>query len=431
MKQRLTLAAHALQLHGHPRAAWLLASALAVMTARDTEALRLLAWLATENDDRARALSLCREVLERCPEDAEALRVLGHLCLSGGEPAEALAYFERHDRLTVGQSTIARMYRHAPLDSDRAELRVPYYSRLEGVLADTAYWSIMTDAGTVHSADTHGRNLGNSPFVRGRISPDESTVIASFRPPSVEIGEECIFVGGDENYSHWLFRNLLKLCSLEAERLVYTLPWLLNSDLSAFQVEYLDMLGVGPERRVLVDRGQVVRCQRLVVPALLTSRGMIAQGIEWLRERLARFMAPIGPAEELIYVSRRDARWRHVANEDELYARLKPLGFRMIVPGRLSVAEQIGHFSGAKIVVCVHGAALTNMIFTPADAAIIEINSSALARMDDFHRIAQARGQRMVSVISKRYTAPQETVNVNADYYADIEAVVREVERSL
>jgi capsular polysaccharide biosynthesis protein len=191
------------------------------------------------------------------------------------------------------------------------------------------------------------------------------------------------------------------------------------------------MLGVGPERRVLVYRGQVVRCHRLVVPALLTSRAEIAQGVEWLRERLAPFMTPIGQADGMIYVSRRDARWRHVANEDELYARLQPLGFRMIVPGRLSVAEQIGHFSGAKIVVCVHGAALTNMIFTPADASIIEINSSALARMDDFHRVAQARGQRMVSVISKGFTAPQETVNVNADYYADIDAVVREVERSL
>jgi capsular polysaccharide biosynthesis protein len=355
--------------------------------------------------------------------------VLGKLYLDGGELQAALAHFARRDGLVPGGTTLTRLYRQQQLDAELAKRQAPYYVRLQHVLADTAYWSIMTDAGIFHSADTHGRNPAKNPFVQGRVSSDALDVVASYPEPSVVVERECVFVGGDENYSHWVFRNLLKLACLDEEGLLDSLPWLLNRDLSAYQLEYLEMFGVGPDRRVLVDRGTVIRCESLVVPALLAWPQVIAHGVRWIRRRLSPYLIAPDAASRLIYVSRRDARFRHVVNEDALYDRLRPLGFRMIVPGRSSVAEQIKAFSGARLIVGVHGAALANIVFAPDRAAIVEINSSSMAMMDDYRRIARAVGQRMATVTSQTYADPHQPVHVNSSYLVDVEAVLRRVEK--
>jgi len=431
VKQRIVDAALALQRRNFRKAAWALAALLALASRRGDDALRLLARLATENGDLERARAICAELLEKCPDDESALVVLGKLSLAAGDTQRALACFERHARLTVGPRAVTRLYRQQHLDLERAQRGAPYYRALEGVFVDTAYWSIMTDSGILYARDVHGRNMANSPWVQGRISSDGEYAVASYAEPQVTVPEACILVGGDENYSHWLFRNLLKLVALEADGLVDALPWLLNRDLTSWQIAYLEMLGVEVDRRVLVERGQVIRCRKLVTPALLTNPAAIAAGIEWIQRRLAAHRVPAASANALLYVSRADARVRHVLNENELLERLKPLGFRVVMPGRLSVADQIREFSAARAVVAVHGAGLTNIVFTPPQAAIVEINSSLLARMDDFRRIARARRQHMATVVSDRYSGARDAIHVNSDYYVDVDEVVREVERCL
>jgi capsular polysaccharide biosynthesis protein len=421
--------AERLQARGRTRAAWLAASCFAALTRRDTEALYLLGRLATENRDAARIRAVCEEILAASPDDTEALEVLGKLCMDAGQLDAALAHFARRDAIVSEGTALTRLYRHQDLDAGRMKRQVPHYVRLEHVLVDTAYWSIMTDGGVFHSADTHGRSPFNNPFLRGRVSSDGGLVVASYPAPSVAIERECIFVGGDQNYSHWVFRNLQKLACLEDDGLLDRLPWLLNRDLSAYQLEYLEMLGVGPDRRVLVERGAVIRCERLVVPALVTWPQVIAMGVKWIRRRLSPYMVAPGAASGLIYVSRRDASVRHVANEDELYDRLRPLGFELIVAGQLSAREQIRAFSGARLIVAVHGAALANMLFAPDHAAIVEINSSAKASMDDYRKIARAMGQRMATVISHTYADPREPVHADSSYRVDVEAVLEQVAR--
>jgi capsular polysaccharide biosynthesis protein len=136
-------------------------------------------------------------------------------------------------------------------------------------------------------------------------------------------------------------------------------------------------------------------------------------------------MAPPAEADAFLYVSREDAGFRHVVNEAELFEELEPLGFRKIVPGRLGVAEQIREFSAASMVVAVHGAALTNTVFSPAHAAVVEINNSKLQSMDDFRRIAKAVGQRFQTIVSDVYADPHAPAHVNSNYVVDIDEVLR------
>ena len=99
-------------------------------------------------------------------------------------------------------------------------------------------------------------------------------------------------IGGDENYSHWLFRNTLKMCSLDRAGLLFSLPWLVNSDLQPYQLEYMQLLGQTPERLLKVERHTVVRCARVLVPALLVSKQAVRQGVQWLRKKVAHLCVP-------------------------------------------------------------------------------------------------------------------------------------------
>ncbi|WP_310621073.1 glycosyltransferase family 61 protein [Flexibacterium corallicola] len=74
-----------------------------------------------------------------------------------------------------------------------------------------------------------------------------------------------------------------------------------------------------------------------------------------------------------IYVCRQDAKIRQVLNEQKLIDLLGSYGFEVVTPGNLSHKEQVKVFSEAKIVVGVHGAGLTNLMFTQPEGHVIEI----------------------------------------------------------
>jgi tetratricopeptide (TPR) repeat protein len=73
-----------------------------------------------------------------------------------------------------------------------------------------------------------------------------------------------------------------------------------------------------------------------------------------------------------LLVSRADAEYRRLVNEDEIAALLTPFGFEVIVPGRLPFAEQIAAFRDATHVVAPHGAGLTNILFCAPGTHVLE-----------------------------------------------------------
>jgi capsular polysaccharide biosynthesis protein len=108
-----------------------------------------------------------------------------------------------------------------------------------------------------------------------------------------------------------------------------------------------------------------------------------------------------------------------------------PLGFERIVPGEMPVAAQISAFGAARIIVAAHGAGLTNMIFTPPGAAIVELTSTAIEHMDLFRMLSKSTGHSIQTLCSDDYDVPAQTVNVNADYRVDVQQVRQAVEAAL
>jgi len=123
----------------------------------------------------------------------------------------------------------------------------------------------------------------------------------------------------------------------------------------------------------------VVRAEKLLISSYRRRRGQIAGSIcKWLREAFFRALEvelPSGKPPRDIYITRKHAEKRRVANEAELEGFLAARGFQTVALEQFSLAEQIRLFSEARTVVAPHGGGLTNMIFSSRqDFQLIELN---------------------------------------------------------
>lgn len=125
--------------------------------------------------------------------------------------------------------------------------------------------------------------------------------------------------------------------------------------------------------------------------------------IHWLREKVSSIMFPEESAKGKLFISRRDSSQRRLLNELEVEAELVSRGFISVVLSDYSVVEQIRLFSQAKIVVAAHGAGLTNLVFAPRGAMVVEITNTKIHHMDDFRSIAAHMGQIHCDVVSDDY----------------------------
>ena len=77
-------------------------------------------------------------------------------------------------------------------------------------------------------------------------------------------------------------------------------------------------------------------------------------------------------ASRRIYISRDDARYRRVQNENALLAQVDHYGFERVLLSQLSFSEQIQLFASADAVMAPHGAGLANLVFSPPGCTVIE-----------------------------------------------------------
>ncbi len=95
-------------------------------------------------------------------------------------------------------------------------------------------------------------------------------------------------------------------------------------------------------------------------------------------QRLRDFASMVHPEPSAwmikkIYVSRKYATSRCVANEAEISARLTTLGFETVYLENMSIKEQIKLFKTTHTVVAPHGAGLSNMVWMNKGCKIIEL----------------------------------------------------------
>jgi capsular polysaccharide biosynthesis protein len=227
----------------------------------------------------------------------------------------------------------------------------------------------------------------------------------------------------DPNYYHWTIDGCAQLEALEHyERQTGIQPRaLIRADGPAYQRESLELLGFAPERILQwrpADGPQWVR--QLVVPALSgTDIIRSPASMRWLRERFLRAAhvdsADPQAAQRRVYIPRKPGGWRAVANDEQVIARLRQEGFEIAAPETMTMAEQIRFFSQARLIVGLHGAALTNLLFAP-HAALIELTSDYGG--GEYYSLACTFGQSYAAL-----RCP--SVNNNDDIKVDVEALAK------
>ena len=174
------------------------------------------------------------------------------------------------------------------------------------------------------------------------------------------------------NYFHWLLNSAPRWKLLEAAGQTKAYDYvLLNDSAPPFQDETLDRMGIPPSKRLRCSTHSLLQFERLVVPDMPLPRCRVpGWACAWVR---SLFPERDPNAPKLLYVSRRTASRRRLANELEVEPHLKKLGFAIVQPERLGLVEQVKLFSAAKCIVAPHGAGLTNIVFAPPGAHLVEL----------------------------------------------------------
>lgn len=168
------------------------------------------------------------------------------------------------------------------------------------------------------------------------------------------------------NYHHWVIDCLPRLrYALEDGELADCLV-VVPGRMSPFQQDSLQQLGLD-SRRLLPFQGQAWRFEQLYFPSI----GVFSPfELGWLRNRLYR---PQSTATRRLYISRGDAQTRRLLNEEALGPIFSRHGFEVITLTGRTFAEQLELFATASHIMGAHGAGLTNLLFAPAGATLIEL----------------------------------------------------------
>jgi capsular polysaccharide biosynthesis protein len=154
----------------------------------------------------------------------------------------------------------------------------------------------------------------------------------------------------DEEISHWI---------------VPPMRW-------QFHRSLLAAAGIDPDKIVEASCNNEFIVDKLILPRIPGENHLTTK---WA---CAYTAALVQPADDLgfgekIFVDRGNGSGRRLVNEREVIAHLEKNGFKSVVMNELTIAEQASVFHNAKVIVGVHGAALTNLIHAPSNARVIEL----------------------------------------------------------
>ena len=169
-----------------------------------------------------------------------------------------------------------------------------------------------------------------------------------------------------DNYSHWLTAHLPKLCLLRDLGLLGDL--VVPAARPGFVDESLRLFGVDPARLRAVPLDAPLEAEELVLlvtdrfrPDLLTAA------------REAASVRADGAPDRKVYVSRRRANVRRLLNEEEVWPLFREAGYERVEMEALSFAEQRALMGRTRALAGPHGAGLTNQLFCPPGAGVLEI----------------------------------------------------------
>ncbi len=210
----------------------------------------------------------------------------------------------------------------------------------------------------------------------------ELVITSDKLPPAEHVDGNVAFLSarwGGAAYFHWMFDVITRFDLLQRSGLRETIDkFVVNASDSSYQAETLETLGI-PQDKLLESRCNLhITADKLIVPSIsYDGSGAVSKWkCEYLRQTFLKEQQPLSTDySERIYISRQQASYRRIVNDEEVIKYLEKFGFRSVKLETMSVAEQAACLAAAKVIVAPHGGGLTNLVFCSPGTKVIEIFS--------------------------------------------------------
>jgi len=190
------------------------------------------------------------------------------------------------------------------------------------------------------------------------------------------------------NHSHWLTAHLPKIVMLQRLGRLDRVLWPTPPHRTEAMDASLAMLGVGSDAVVEFDPTRPLHVGELTV---VSSDRFRPEMLRLVPEAFG--IDDAAAPTRRVYISRARAARRRLLNEDELLDTLAPAGFERVFMEDLDFRQQVDLMRQTAVLVGPHGAGLTNMIFCPRGAAVVEIADPGYPN-PNFYALASALGHR-------------------------------------
>ena len=189
-------------------------------------------------------------------------------------------------------------------------------------------------------------------------------------------------------YYHWLLECLPRL--LEGLRAAAPFTLLLPASYTdTFYIDTLRLLGVTKVEWLYPNT--VYKVPRLALAYFEETMGNYsAQALHQLKHVMLEAIksAPAPHEATRLYISRRQATRRKVLNEAEVEQVLKDAGFQIFCFEDYAFEEQVRLCAAADVLVGIHGAGLSNMVFLQEKATVVEFRKFDGGENYFFERLA-------------------------------------------
>jgi capsular polysaccharide biosynthesis protein len=208
--------------------------------------------------------------------------------------------------------------------------------------------------------------------------------------PNAPAGYFTIHDAWTTNYYHWTTQSLPRL--LLVRKLNSRATLLLPEDhCKPFHIEMLRMLGV--ENWITIPAGKnYFHVSNLTYPSHDIQIGDYHDDL--IRELSSLLRSKAGNHNEKgnrLFIER-SGHVRNIVNKEEVHRVLNDYGFDIVTFDKLGMHEQISLAANASIVVSVHGAGLTNMLFMDPGSRVMELTSQMDGEQYYYFTLSNALG---------------------------------------
>jgi hypothetical protein len=233
---------------------------------------------------------------------------------------------------------------------------------------------------------------------------DPETADVSFSR-TTHFNQPVVFLNFFSNTNHLLHESLPALLYIKEimqdnpDYLVYSSP------VKPFIKRFLYDIGF-PVHKMIEGHDTAITAPKIIVTCfaggghLNNPTAALDKTCDLLSEVLPKMYRP-GETPDRIFVSRSDAAQRTLLDEKSITDYLtKTHGFKVVIPGHMSVAQQVEYFSNASIVVGPHGMGINNFAFARSPKLLMELFQPNWVR-EAYCRQAQIKGATYAAYIGK------------------------------